>query len=66
MDLLAGITSPVSTLPVGDSMYQMHVLHAMQRSRHIYAGTVPEHVIATRRRRNRAARVSRRINRGQR
>ena len=32
--------------------------------KHVYAGTVPAHVIAQRRRRNKAARMSRRNNRG--
>ena len=41
------------------------VLAAMQR-KHVYAGTVPEHVKARRRAANKRARASRRINRGQR
>lgn len=41
------------------------VLGALQ-GKHIYAGTVPDHVKARRRAANKRARASRRINRGQR
>lgn len=37
---------------------------AHRKTKHVYAGTVPDHVIAERRRKNKAARTSRRINRG--
>lgn len=43
--------------------YQRTILHALQ-SHHIYAGTVPAHVKARRRAKNKVARVSRRRNRG--
>lgn len=42
---------------------QLAYLSTLQSSRHLYAGTVPEHVIAKRRAKNRMARKSRRINR---
>lgn len=45
--------------------YQRTILHALQ-GQHIYAGTVPAHVKARRRAKNKVARVSRRKNRGQR
>lgn len=35
-------------------------------AKHVYAGTVPDHVIARRRAANKVARASRRTNRGQR
>lgn len=41
---------------------QFQVLGALQR-RNLYSGTVPAHVIAVRRRRNKAARAARRLNR---
>lgn len=43
--------------------YARAVLVGLQSQAHIYAGTVPPEVIAERRRRNRQARKSRRINR---
>lgn len=43
--------------------YQQSVLYALQ-GKHVYAGTVPAHVVARRRAKNRRARVSRRVNRG--
>lgn len=42
--------------------YQRAILFALQ-SKHIYAGTVPEAVIAKRRAKNKVARQSRRANR---
>lgn len=45
--------------------YQRIILHSLQ-SKHIYAGTVPAHVKARRRAKNKVARVSRRKNRGNR
>lgn len=45
------------------SSFQLAILRALQFGRSIYSGTVPDHVIAQRRRRNKAARRSRRINR---
>lgn len=46
-------------------IYAHMILSGLQdRRKHVYGGTVPDHVIARRRRRNKAARVSRRINRG--
>ncbi|AXH46892.1 hypothetical protein I5G67_gp054 [Mycobacterium phage Aminay] len=43
--------------------YERAVLAGLQNLRHIYAGTVPAAVKADRRRRNKLARLSRRINR---
>lgn len=44
--------------------YQRALLLALNLTgRHIYGGTVPEHVKARRRKANKAARVSRRVNR---
>ncbi|MFE7744417.1 hypothetical protein [Nocardia sp. NPDC057455] len=40
------------------------ILHGLQRMRHMYEGTVPEHVKAKRRAKNKVARKSRRNNRG--
>lgn len=40
------------------------LLFALQGNRNLYAGTVPDHVKARRRAANKAARRSRRINRG--
>ena len=37
---------------------------AQQSGKHVYGGTVPPHVIARRRRRNKIAKLSRRANRG--
>ena len=43
---------------------RLGILLALNRTgRHVYGGTVPEHVINKRRTRNRVARRSRRINR---
>lgn len=42
--------------------FEKAVLHGLQ-FKHVYQGTVPEEVVADRRRRNRMARKSRRINR---
>lgn len=42
---------------------QRQMLFALQR-KPIYTGTVPTHVVAKRRARNKVARLSRRINRG--
>ena len=39
------------------------ILAALQRKQHVYLGTVADHVVARRRRLNKAARLSRRINR---
>lgn len=40
------------------------VLRGLQdRRKHVYGGTVPDHVIAARRARNKRARKSRRVNR---
>ena len=44
------------------STYEIAILNALQ-SRQVYQGTVPAHVKASRRLKNRMARVSRRINR---
>lgn len=45
--------------------YSLAVLIGLQHAyRHIYAGTVPAHVIAKRRARNKMAKMSRRVNRG--
>lgn len=44
--------------------YQLAILLGLQNTPHIYAGSVPAHVKASRRARNRQARISRRINRG--
>lgn len=49
----------------GPSRYSLAILQGMQ-GKHVYQGTVSDSEIATRRRRNRAARRSRRINRGHR
>jgi hypothetical protein len=47
--------------------YQRTILVALnQTGRHIYGGTVPAHVKASRRAANKVARQSRRVNRGQR
>jgi hypothetical protein len=47
--------------------YAKSVLVALTNTgKHVYAGTVPDHVIARRRTKNRAALVSRRTNRGNR
>lgn len=44
--------------------YQVSILAALNlRPRNVYAGTVPDHVIAKRRAANKVARHSRRINR---
>lgn len=40
------------------------ILAMGELGKHVYGGTVPPHVIAKRRARNKAARKSRRINRG--
>lgn len=45
--------------------YALAILNGLQSMR-VYQGTVPAHVVATRRLRNRMARVSRRINRASR
>jgi hypothetical protein len=46
---------------------QRAILFALNNTgKHVYAGTVPAHVKARRRAANKVARVSRRINRGQR
>jgi hypothetical protein len=42
--------------------FQQLMLMQLQ-TKHVYAGTVPKHVIAARRRRNKAARIARRANR---
>lgn len=42
--------------------FERAVLNGLQ-SKHVYMGTVPDDVVADRRRRNRVARRSRRINR---
>lgn len=42
--------------------YQRVILHALQ-AKHIYAGTVPAHVKARRRAKNKASRIARRANR---
>lgn len=47
----------------GPSPLQLAILNALQNGKHIYAGTVPRHVIAKRRARNKRARMSRRANR---
>ena len=45
---------------------QTAILSRLQHAdKHVYAGTVPAAEVARRRRRNKAARVSRRSNRGQ-
>ena len=45
--------------------YEIAILNGLQMKRagEVYQGTVPAHVVATRRMKNRMARVSRRINR---
>jgi hypothetical protein len=50
------------------SPYALAILNGLQfkRAGEVYQGTVPGHVKAKRRAENKAARVSRRINRGQR
>ena len=47
------------------SAYEVAILNGLQHKRagEVYQGTIPSHVVATRRRRNKAARVSRRVNR---
>ena len=46
-------------------MFQRTILLALNNSgRHIYGGTVPAATVAKRRARNKAARLSRRANRG--
>jgi hypothetical protein len=47
------------------STYELAILNGLQHKRagEVYQGTVPGHVTARRRKRNKAARVSRRINR---
>ena len=44
------------------STYELAILNALQHNQ-VYQGTVPAHVVAARRLKNRMARVSRRINR---
>lgn len=63
-------TAPPSA-PTQPSMYSLTMLTALSAPvghvrtglRHVYGGTVPPEVVAVRRRRNRIARRSRRINR---
>lgn len=45
--------------------YELAILNGLQRKRagEVYQGTAPAHVVASRRLKNRMARVSRRINR---
>lgn len=51
--------------PEGPSPYQLMTLGGIQKHRGtIYGGSVPAGVIVDRRRKNKAARKSRRINRG--
>jgi hypothetical protein len=47
------------------STYELAILNGLQHKRagEVYQGTVPAHVVASRRLKNRMARVSRRINR---
>jgi len=50
-----------------EAPHGLGILLALNRlGRHVYAGTVPEHVVRKRRIRNRVARRSRRINRASR
>ncbi|AVD98071.1 hypothetical protein FDH94_gp33 [Mycobacterium phage Jebeks] len=67
-ELVASIAAQVREL-VGDrsergeaSLYSLAILHGLQ-DKHFYAGTVPAATVAERRRRNKVARRSRRINR---
>lgn len=47
--------------------YELATLGGLNRAgRHVYGGTVPAAVVDRRRKANRAARASRRVNRGQR
>lgn len=43
--------------------YELAILHGLQRQPHVYQGTVDPVTVAERRRRNKAARRSRRMNR---
>lgn len=55
-------TAPAPTVD-GPSRYSRLILAGLQRASHVYAGTVPAHVTARRRAKNRVARASRRTNR---
>ena len=55
--------APIYTDPNAPASYSLAILGGLQEQRHIYGGTVPFEVVADRRRKNRAARKSRRINR---
>ena len=55
-------TVPAPDAPAGPGPFQLAVLGAMQ-GMPVYGGTVPPHVVARRRARNKQARLSRRANR---
>jgi hypothetical protein len=52
------------TLEQGPNPYERFILLGLQRKPHVYGGTVPYGEKLRRRRKNRLARVARRINRG--
>lgn len=57
-------TSKETAMPYREpTSFEKAILLGLQGKRHVYAGTVPEGEVAVRRRRNRVARRSRRINR---
>ena len=62
-DAISERLKPEAGTPAAN-VFQRHILYALNViGKHIYAGTVPEHVVAKRRRQNKVARAQRRVNR---
>lgn len=62
-DVIKHVT-PGKTAITEPSTYELAILNGLQDKHPIYQGTVPGHTIRARRKRNKAARAARRINRG--